>query len=320
MQKQPSIRDIATAVGVHYTTVARALGNRPGVSAKKKEMIIAEAEKMGYRRNALVSAWMANRRAANPVRKHASIGVVLYDLSKNRTNAAFLATHRAYVRQAEALGYRVELFGCKDCGGWERLAKILSTRGIQGVILHGIVEESGVIGKALSGFSSVAFGGEVKGVLTIRSHAHAGMLLMLEQLKAKGFKRPGCLFFRRPTMVDIVAYECAYARAFLRQDFAGEAVMRFAEPASVESQLEIIMGKHRCDVLIDNGIKNYASPIPVASLSARPGKVMGIDQNRKRLAEIAIEQVVARINRSAYGTEKRQETILVDGQWVEARG
>jgi LacI family transcriptional regulator len=63
--KRVNFQDIATAAGVSKTTVFRAFHGR-GINAETRKKILAVAEKLGYRANPLVQAWMTQVRSSRP--------------------------------------------------------------------------------------------------------------------------------------------------------------------------------------------------------------------------------------------------------------
>jgi len=70
-----TIKDIAKSLGVSYSTVSRALNNKPGVSNKTRERIIKQAKKMGYQPNDM---------ARGLVKKQSkTIGVIIPDIANS---------------------------------------------------------------------------------------------------------------------------------------------------------------------------------------------------------------------------------------------
>ena len=63
MSKNPTIRDMAEALGLHFTTVGKALNNDPRISEATRYRVRKQAEEMGYSPNPLVSALMAHKKS-----------------------------------------------------------------------------------------------------------------------------------------------------------------------------------------------------------------------------------------------------------------
>lgn len=71
--RRVSIKDIARAAGVSYSTVSRALNNSPLISKEVRERVQSLAEEMGYTPNALAQSLQSNRSG--------SIGVIITTIS-----------------------------------------------------------------------------------------------------------------------------------------------------------------------------------------------------------------------------------------------
>ena len=54
---KPTMQDLAEALGVSRITVWKALTNRPGISEKLRQQVMAKAEEMGYAPVAHAAAW-----------------------------------------------------------------------------------------------------------------------------------------------------------------------------------------------------------------------------------------------------------------------
>ena len=61
MSKRSTIHDIAKALNVTASTVSRALSDHPRISAETKRIVLAAAEKAGYRANGVASALRSGR-------------------------------------------------------------------------------------------------------------------------------------------------------------------------------------------------------------------------------------------------------------------
>lgn len=133
-----TIKDVAKAAGVHFTTVSLALRAHPSIPATTREYIRAAADRLGYIPNPVFSALThfhlhGRVRAAPPriaylINHSLESGALLY-----RHQEAFVEGARA---QARALGYDVDMLsvsdGCYDSRGLERH---LLSNGILGIII-----------------------------------------------------------------------------------------------------------------------------------------------------------------------------------------
>jgi len=56
VKKRTTIKDIAAELGIHHTTVSRALGNHPNVRSETKQLVLEYAEKLNYHPNILAQS------------------------------------------------------------------------------------------------------------------------------------------------------------------------------------------------------------------------------------------------------------------------
>src|SRR3546814_8948656 len=73
-RRQPTLQDLAKAVGLTANTVSRALNDKSGVSATTRALIKAEAERLGYVPNVHARSLVLGSRK--------TIGVIVTNLSK----------------------------------------------------------------------------------------------------------------------------------------------------------------------------------------------------------------------------------------------
>jgi len=125
-QKKATIKDIANLVGVHHSTVSRALSpdNNPKISPAVVKKIQKAAKQLGYFPNILASALKKNRSFA--------IGVLIPDLM----NQLFPPIIRGIQDTAEPEGFSVLISNTDDEEEKEMLAlRSLRSRSIEGLIV-----------------------------------------------------------------------------------------------------------------------------------------------------------------------------------------
>lgn len=126
-----TIKDIAKSTNFSYATVSRALNNKPGISKKTREIILAEAERMGYQPNGL---------ARGLVMKHTNtIGLVIPDI----VNPFFPEIARGVEDTAHRLGYNVFLCNTSwDIDNERSYLKALLEKRVDGLIIKPASDKS----------------------------------------------------------------------------------------------------------------------------------------------------------------------------------
>lgn len=129
-----TLRQIAEVAGVSAMTVSRALGNRPRISEETRRRILGIAEKLGYRPDPELSKLMHHLRG----RKRPSFKSVICGVTTRASEereAYSDAIERGARRQAEARGHGFMLLRlARERDGWIGVQRILSSRGVQGVL------------------------------------------------------------------------------------------------------------------------------------------------------------------------------------------
>ena len=143
----PTMHEIAEKAGVGKATVSLALRDDPRLRPETRKRIQKLAAKMGYKTNATVANLMAQLRASRTPKYQATLGVL--NVSSDPKTLAGLATFRDWVRgstsRATQLGYGLDHFWLHEPGiGPARLAKILESRNIRGLIVAALLTRSGL--------------------------------------------------------------------------------------------------------------------------------------------------------------------------------
>jgi LacI family transcriptional regulator len=134
----PTIKDVAAAAGVHFTTVSLALRGHPSIPAATRDRIVAAAARVGYRKEKVFSA-LSSRRARGSLETYTPrIAWITNRSPKNgyKRLPFLLRMEQAARRKAESLGYRFEtLFLDEGAHTNESLLKYLRENEVQGVIV-----------------------------------------------------------------------------------------------------------------------------------------------------------------------------------------
>lgn len=178
---RPTIRDVAARAGVSKSLVSLALQNAPRVAPETRELILAAAEEIGYRRNAAAHALVARRTR--------TIGVFVLDLH-NPMTADVLDAVQAEARRRD---YRtIVVVGGEDAAA-ERaeLEKLLEFR-VEGILAVGHRLPHGAEEAVSADCPAVVLGSAPRGVPHLGSISNDDVLgagLAVDHLVGLGHRR-----------------------------------------------------------------------------------------------------------------------------------
>lgn len=194
-----SLQDVAKAVGLHTSTVSLALRDDPRLNERTRRRVKKAAERLGYRANPLVSAWL--RQVRNPEVPSSGAGLAFFlglavseKVAKETYYRTFVDGARA---EAQELGYEVSetVFGLDDEAKLLKAIQTLKYRGVRGVLVFdpGLKIPPAVMSRLKRGFAVVvmlrAQGGEQ--FHRVGVDIAANVELAMQNLRAAGFRRIG---------------------------------------------------------------------------------------------------------------------------------
>ena len=156
---RPTLADIARIAGLHPSTVSLALRNQPGIAAATRERIGHLAAKMNYRPDPLLTAFCARRMRRTPGGRRRTIAFVsdLSDrkaLAESDRHCEILAGAE---EQAGRLGFCLNVFFAGPGRlSPARLRQVLRARGIVGVIVGALGENTRMLPVNCDGLCAVA--------------------------------------------------------------------------------------------------------------------------------------------------------------------
>jgi DNA-binding LacI/PurR family transcriptional regulator len=329
-----TVRDIAKRAGLHFTTVAQALRNSPKVSAETRARIQNIAREMGYRPNPMVSALMAQQRARQKPRFSTVLAFVAFRKDAPRPESAphvtdFLRGARA---QAEQLGYKVDEFYLYAKGMTaRRLAQILRTRGINGLLLGPSLSQHTHLPAPFRDFAMVAHSYSLLRPRLHRvAHDHAGGAYMAcRELRKRGFRRIGLVLHesmdRQVNRLWTAGY-LAFHQFLPAREQAG--CLYFSENAFHAAALKRWVKTSKPDAIISmhaeliEWVQEIPGPRPLLvslDYNRRWGHCPGIDQNPQAIGAAAVDVLARQLQWNESGVPAEPLTILIDGKWRDGR-
>lgn len=345
-----TLQTVADAAGVSRMAVSLALRDRPGIHPVTRDRIKSVAEKLGYRPDPLVSIYQAQVRARRTPRYQANLVWVNDhpepDFWQSRPwMAGYLD---GAIQRAGELGFKLDPIQMRDFVGkrapsTERLARVLHSRGIFGVILPWLhtAENAGL---DWSGFAVAMIGKNVgysgtdarAPTLPLYHHANPDMVynlqLAFQTLRSRGCRRIGLTFDR---LNDRLSESQQRGCFLIEQESAPKkdrvpplVVDGFSEPGGA-AQLVRWFDRHQPDgmLLYDTEVIKILqrhtgaelSHIRFAELnltSALSG-LSGIDTRHSLIGAAAVDLVVSQLHRSERGRPRAPLELLIKGVWQD---
>lgn len=341
-ERPVTLKEIAAAAGVHFSTVSLALRNSPRLLPATRERVQAAARRLGYQPNPLVSALMAHRgrRRGEAVRLVIAYVTDFPRLFPERwlRNPSQEALRAGAAARAKELGFLLETFDMSAPGmSPRRLNDILYSRGIGGLIFGPRVDtHHRQLDFDWTHFSAVTLGVKVAEVRLdwVGSDYHFNMRLIFDHLGSLGYRRVGLV------MVDEFSalHEGRILAAF---ELAQHTVPRSSRvrPLLVRETQNIPLRRHpalrpwvereRPDVIVTtigpHGREwhELAATLPgrpgVVALSAqeRDGRIAGVFQDNRHLGAMAVELVASMMQRNQTGFAAHRRCYLLEGEWID---
>jgi len=192
----PTLRSLALELGLSRTTLSDALRGSPRVKAETVARVRAAAKAAGYERNPLTGAVMSQLRRSRGQQFRGVLAVVEIVAPERTTLAARYndSLMTGISTRAEELGFKVERFviGQQDLT-LSRLDTIMHTRGIQGLILLPAVGFPDLSALSWQRYTAVYADYYIDHprLHCVCSDHYQSMIALLQELHARGYRRPG---------------------------------------------------------------------------------------------------------------------------------
>lgn len=335
--KMPSQRDIAKNLGLNQSTVSLALRNSRLISTTIRQAVRREAERIGYRPNALVAALMAQVREGRPVKEGGTIAILV-----NHRDAEEWLWHPSYVRQYEGIRSQAKLRGQKIetyfLGTPEmsvrRVDSILAARGIHSVILP---MQLATVGRRLplswENFSIVRAGyvWEQMPVDTVVPHFRHMFQTGVRKLMGLGYRRIG--FQINPWVIHRADSEW----------IAGFHVMKAVLPPEEGVELDLFIGRSdtvsrqvfedwlrrfQPEALISMGgevfpwveelglVDGKSIGLVATHLTPLPGAAI-LDGNDIAAGRLLVDQLLELVIHNKRGFPEVPRLITIEGKWID---
>lgn len=332
--RSPSVRELAVRLGMGASTVARALRNASRVSAETRERVLKEAEKAGYRSNALVKALMSDVRRRRTVRPS---GEVLAFLTSDVEESVWkkLPSHLAQFEgareKAATSGFDLQaMWMGPAAANFQQTMRMMYARGVRGALLAPSSTDANIVGLDSSRFAIVGMGFSFP-ELRIHRVVHDGADIVYacySRLHGLGYRRIGIAVTERYAEYDRHYFINGFLGAQWYYSIANipPLIIKKGEtPIHFTRWLE----KHRPDAVLGiwpdkqlSWIQKYGLSVPgdigYATIDIEGGndlKIAGMVQNNREQGASAMDLLTGQIFRNETGFPDTPALSLIKGMW-----
>jgi len=329
-----TIRDIALQVGVHHSTVSRALRRDRRLSGETIDRITAAAKALDYCPNPMLSALMAYRHQKSKKAFKSALGwITNYPTRDGWKQFEKTGYFRGAERRAESLGYQIDEVWLNEPGMTQRRAtQVLLARNIQGLLFIPQPRSRAHLRLDWSKFSAVTFGHTmaIPVLHSVDSNHFRSMSTLMRQLKRLGYRRPG--FACMPRIHESTDRKWLGAFTTYQALPINKQVPVFMKDPWTLAAFQKWYLRYRPDVVISH-VEDVLSwmeamglkvPEDVGfALSAKhrefDPRCAGLDENSEVVGEQAVNVLVQMINRREVGIPETPISTQIEGKWVPGR-
>jgi len=302
---------------------------------RTRQRIQRLAKLRGYKPDPTITKLMQHLRTTEPTRNRANIcGLLVASSAKDYVRHSFSSRiEQGLKEKADALGFSYSRVEIPDGRSRSRLQSLLRNRGIEGVVLLPMPDQSNLTGLLdWAQFSVIAVTTSVlePRFHRVTPHHFDNALRTFRELEDKGFKRIGLAISRRSN--ERVRYR--WSGAVLWQNaFGGTLPIPpfFGSTASLDLDEKTFVDWLQChqpDAILVEAIDpvfltqaieqaNLAIKPMVVSINWSPGNPsFGMDQRPDAIGAVAIEILAGMIYRGERGLPEHALNIAVDGVWI----
>lgn len=326
-----SIRSIAAITGLSKATVANALNGTPTVAKATATRVLEAAEKAGYQRNPMVGSLMSAMRRSQGSQLKGVLAVAEITEPDRPEHGLFnRKLLEGCKRCADELGFKIEFFRVGIDGlSPERLSGVLKARGIRGLILMPSWRLPDFARFDWEWFTGIYadYIPEVPTLNTVCCDHYRSMLGLLQQIRARGYTRPG-LVLEQGRDERIHLRLNAAIRAF--QASHGEPCVtplistRFDATQLVHwleaEQPDVVLSHHLniLDWIVSSGrqVPDHTGFVSL-NLSKTSRPCAGLDLHPEEIGRCAVENLIGQVQRRAWGRPRTPTNTTVMGSFID---
>lgn len=335
MLRMPSLRCLAREADVSLTTASRAMSGHPQTAEETRQHVMAVAEKIGYRRNALASSVMRDFKRGHVAKQREVLAYLCWD----KPSTWETAEREFYKRVLTGIRERAVERGADVVVTWlrdpkislARLGGILRARGIRGLILAPVPDVVHLPEFPWEHFAAVTIGNML---LTPRLHRlqteHGENVAMcLAQMEQRGARRIGYIAdakVDRRTGNLAVSRFAYYLLGLPAHRRIPPMIWDTWEPAEFAAWLD----RHEPDAVIfqgESGLPLHAMlqqrryrhiHFCLVAAQLQSPQIAGALPRHETLGAKAVDLVTVALAHHDYGPPKEPMNLYIPGEWREA--
>lgn len=323
-------KDIAAALGLHVSTVSKALKGDPAMAAATVMRVRAKAAELGFVPDPMMGALAAYRSAGRPEAYRATLAWV-----HNHGRAVAMDRFSGYAdyyegaaERARELGYRLDPFWVEAAaGGVAALERVLEARGIRGAIFAPQAVPGRELGMDWTRFATVAIGYTVpgSGLDRVTNDHFATMTDLLEAVRARGYERIGCHLWevdnermgRRARSAFLSVSRESNVRVKTYRNFEADLFLKWVRRWSLDAL--VCRGPEEARLLRTTAGIEGREVIGLAGYALDSGEtwLSGMYHNNRRIGAAAVDWVGGKLQRGQFGPTECPPRLLVPARWLE---
>lgn len=320
-----TLQDIANRLGLHVTTVSKALRGNPTIAKATRQRVVEESKVMGYvpdpQLRALADYRLEKRRSSY----RASLAWIC-----NHPKAEGMERFPAYAdywlgakERAAAAGYGLEAFWVEK-GDQElrQVLRLLNARGVAGIVLAPQAKICAIDHIDWDGFSVVSIGFTLTqpNFHRVSTDHYRLMRSLVRRLESEGSKRIGCY-------LNEEEQERTERRMIASATTSGESSSVFVKAYAKPERRSFLawVKRNKLDTVVCASMeattwsRSLASAPRVVAYAHEPNAagVPGMYHNNRLIGDHSVALLDSMVRQGERGIPKESVEWLVEGKWVD---
>jgi LacI family transcriptional regulator len=337
---QPTMVEVARAVGVSKNTVSLALRGSPRISEPTRLRVLEKAREMGYQLNPTVAHLMAQLRRSRSHGFQATLALINAHETRNafREHPTIPQYVRGCGRRAQELGYHLDEFWLHEPEmPVARWLSIFRARNIRGMVIVGMMQRNRLperLAPLWEEYPAVVTGVRTRdpALSFACSDQHALALEAFEKAVAMGYRRPALVL---DGVIDELI-EGRFTAGFLTAqshlvplDQQTQPFYQVAEARVDRSVFTAWMEQNRPDVVftlyheVERWIAELGMRVPEDigliqyEWRSQHGEWAGMDQRNDLVGEAAMDMLISMVHHNERGVPEHPRATMIGATWID---